>query len=364
MNGDEKLSNVISDFVFEANEISKRFGERDTVRDISVNVKKNEIVSILGGKYSGKTAFMKIIAGFDNPTSGSVLLNGKSITRTAPYKRKISSIFKDSILFPNMNVWDNISYPLKINGYSKLKTRELAKSITDICCLQGTEKKFPHELSECNKKIVLIARAAASEPNVMLIDDILESLTQSEKNNIIRAIKELKNIFGFSVIYSTSDAETAMQISNRVFIIRNGKSEQSGPPSYLYSRPKTSFAAKAIGKANVIKGKVISVGKFVTVDIGDGVIAAENKNYKLKNGMSVNLCIRPEDIKLSLKPVGNSIKGTVVEQIYSSASTSVCIKSDKTDIFHTQIGMSRLDDGDIVYAEFDPEKTILTDLPT
>lgn len=353
----------MSDFILEANEISKRFDEREAIRNISINVKEGEIVSLLGNKHSGKTSLMKIIAGFDAPTSGSILSNGKSITRTVPHKRKISAVFTDSMLFSGMCIWDNILYPPKINGYSKTKAKELANSIMDICKLQGTEKKLPHHLSNYQIKIALIARAAASEPNVIILDDPFSAFTQSEKNSAIRIIKDLKESLGFSVIYSTDDSEIAMQISNRVFILRNGKSEQSGPPSYLYSKPKTSYTANMLGKANIIKGTVVSVSDFVTVDIGGSVIAIQNNNYKIKNGMSVNLCVRPEDIKLSIKPIGNAVKCIIVEQIFSTASTSIRIKSAKIELFHTLIGMSRFDDGDIVYAEFDPSKTILTDLP-
>ncbi len=353
----------MSDFILEANELSKKFEDREALRNVTVNVRPNEIVSVLGTKNSGKTTILRILAGFEVPTSGSILSNGKSITRKPPHKRSISSVFADSILFPDMTILQNLAYPLKIRGFSSSQIRELTSNMLDITELKGTEKKFPHDLTTVQYKRALIARAAICTPDVLLLDEPFASFLSSERTSAAKMIKVLKKELGIAIVCATADPEIAMQISDRVFIIRSGRTEQAGPPSYLYSKPRTTFTANILGKANIIKGHVSSANEFIAVDTGNSSIALYNNNYKVKLNTPVTICIRPEDIRLSTRPVGNSIKGAIVEQTFSTASTTIRIKSVNTEIYHTMTGMSRFDDGDIVYAEFDPHKAILIDIP-
>lgn len=358
MNGENNLS----EYILEANEISKRADEREILRNVSLNLRRGETVSVLGSKNSGKTTLMRILAGFDAPSSGSVMSEGKSLTRTAPYKRGMCSVFSDSALFPNMTVSENLSYPLKIRGYSSEQTREILRCALDISLLKGCEKKHPSELTAVQNKRAVIARAAVCSPDVLLLDEPFIPFLSNERTAALEMVRDLKKEFELSVICATADPEVSMQLSDRVFILRSGKTEQSGPPSYLYSKPRTSFAAQLLGKANIIKGRAASTGEFITVDTGGALISVYNSNYPVREGMPVTMCIRPENLILSTRPVGNSVKGVIVEQIFSSASTTIRIKSGTVELFCTTTGMSRFDEGDTVYVEFDPRQTLLIDL--
>ncbi len=352
----------MSEFILEANEISKKTDERELLRSVTVNVRKGEIVSVLGMKSSGKTTLTRIIAGFDSPSSGSIMSDGTSLTRVPAHKRGICTVFSDSVLFPDMTVSENIAYPLKIRGYDTEQIRELVRSAVDIAALKGYEKKYPHELTSVQNKRAVIARAAVSSPDVLLLDEPFIPFLSAERVSAVNMVRELKKEFELSVICMTADHEVAMQLSDRVFILRNGKTVQSGPPSYLYSKPYTSFTAKLLGRANIIKGRAAAVSEFITVDIGSALISVYNNNYNIQENSTVTICIRPENMHISTRPVGNSVKGVIVEQIFSSASTTMRIKSGSVEIYHTMPGMSRFDEGDTVYAEFDPHKTFFIDI--
>ena len=235
--------------------INKRFGDNIVLDDINLYIRDKEFLTLLGPSGCGKTTTLRLIGGFETPTSGKILFEGKDISNVPPYERNINTVFQKYALFPNMTVYENIEYGLK----KKIKDKSLrAKKIEEVLRLVNLEhisSKYPDEMSGGQQQRVSLARAIALEPNILLLDEPLSALDAKVRENLRKEIKDIQRKLGITTIMVTHDQEEALTMADRIAVMNGGEIVQFGTPKEIYSSPKDIFVADFIGKINFITNK-------------------------------------------------------------------------------------------------------------
>jgi len=246
----------MSDSFLELKNLKKSFTPGEYVlQGINLNIEQGEFVTLLGASGCGKTTTLRIIAGLEQPDSGSVWLEGKDVTALEPNQRDVNTVFQNYALFPHMNVEDNIGYGLKIRKVPKPQIKEKVKEMLELVQLEGYGKRKPAELSGGQKQRVAIARALANNPRVLLLDEPLGALDLQLRRAMQLELKRLQKKLGITFIYITHDQEEAINMSDRIVVMNQGHFEQIGTPDEIYNHPKTSYVATFVGNANVLKGR-------------------------------------------------------------------------------------------------------------
>ena len=291
--------------------ISKQFGENQVVKDFNLEVKKGEFVSFLGPSGCGKTTTLRMIAGFEIPTSGQVILDDADITNKAPNQRNVGMVFQAYALFPNMTVADNIGFGLKIRKESPeaIKTR-----IAEMLALIHLEQKgdsYPWQLSGGQQQRVALARALAIHPQVLLLDEPLSALDAKIRVSLRAEIRAIQRKLGITTVYVTHDQEEALSISDRVVVMYDGKEEQVGTPFEIYNFPATTFVASFVGTLNTTEAEVVDP-KACTLRLeGIQLQGAEGLEDK-RAGEKVRIAIRPERLNFaSVEKKANLIDCTI-----------------------------------------------------
>ena len=277
---------------------SRLGSEKDVhaVDDISMEIQPGEFVTLLGPSGCGKTTTLRMIAGFEKPTSGEILLGGESIKNLSPDKRDTAMVFQTYALFPNLNVYDNISYGLKIKKLSAQAIREKVTAILQLTGLTGLETRHTNELSGGQQQRVALARALVMEPGVLLFDEPLSNLDAKLRIQMRTEIRKIQRAVGITAIYVTHDQAEAMSMSDRIVILKDGKIAQMGTPKEVYYHPNSEFAANFIGTANILKGTVQSVetdGRLQVELLGRELTGIRSE-LAHSPGDSCTLVIRPE----------------------------------------------------------------------
>jgi putrescine transport system ATP-binding protein len=306
-------------------DVVKDFGSGTlAVSHVSLDIQKGEIFALLGSSGCGKTTLLRMLAGFETPTSGSIVLDGNDLAGLPPYLRPINMMFQSYALFPHLTVWDNIAFGLKREGMPKGQIAERVEAMMKLVQLQKYGKRKPHQLSGGQQQRVALARSLAKRPQLMLLDEPLGALdkklreeTQIELVNIISEV-------GVTCVMVTHDQEEAMTMASRIAVMSEGKILQVGPPGDIYETPATRFVADFIGNVNLMEGTVVvDQPDYVEIDCGycrHGVGHGITGNV----GMAVTVALRPEKIRLvTAKPEGevNQVKGTVRDRSYFGSFT-------------------------------------------
>lgn len=385
----------------ELKEIKKSFTEGEAVLDnISLEISKGEFITLLGSSGCGKTTTLRIIAGLEQPDAGSVWLDGREVTGLEPNQRDVNTVFQNYALFPHMNVAENIGYGLKLKKVPKSEIRKKVSQMLELVQLKGYEKRKPSELSGGQKQRVAIARALVNNPKVLLLDEPLGALDLQLRRAMQIELKHLQKKLGITFIYITHDQEEAINMSDRIAVMRDGRIEQIGTPDEIYNHPKTSYVATFVGNANILHGVAESVqGENVIVKIGnDRVIVkletsqqdTEEKQH-LAAGEEVTLAVRSENILLQEAAVigdtgtdnrdtvdisvaggisdihdANSISGlqaTVTEKNFAGGQLRVTLKlSDGTQLIASRYGIdASVAEGQTVRCSFLPTDAVLVD---
>ena len=299
------------DILLELKNIKKSFtpGE-DVLDDICLTVARGEFVTLLGSSGCGKTTTLRIIAGLEQTDSGSVWINGQDVTKLPPDKRDVNTVFQNYALFPHMNVAENIGYGLKLRKVPRGEIKKKVAQMLELVQLEGYEKRKPSELSGGQKQRVAIARALVNNPKVLLLDEPLGALDLQLRRAMQIELKHLQKKLGITFIYITHDQEEAINMSDRIAVMRDGRIEQIGTPDEIYNHPKTSYVATFVGNANILHGVAENIqGENAIVKIGnDRVIVkletsqqdtgdTRAKQY-LAAGEKVTLAVRSENILL------------------------------------------------------------------
>ncbi|SEW39616.1 spermidine/putrescine transport system ATP-binding protein [[Clostridium] fimetarium] len=306
--------------VVEIKDVNKSYGNNHIVKDLNLTVYEGEFLTLLGSSGCGKTTTLRMIAGFEEQTSGSILVQGEDIASKAPFERDVNTVFQSYALFPHMNVYDNVAYGLKIKKIKKSEIKKRVMDMLDLVQLGGFEKRFPSNLSGGQKQRVAIARALINKPKVLLLDEPLGALDLKLRKQMQLELKRLQKKLNITFIYVTHDQEEALSMSDRVAIMHQGVLEQVDIPYNIYENPKTKFVATFIGETNLFEGYVKEINKDeVSVVIESGIIKGKGSDFSLNEIIAVS--VRPERMKYSLEPVeGFTIEAKVKEQVYVGAT--------------------------------------------
>lgn len=261
----------MAEISLELKEIKKSFTEGEAVLDnISLVISKGEFITLLGSSGCGKTTTLRIIAGLEQPDAGSVWLDGREVTGLEPNQRDVNTVFQNYALFPHMNVAENIGYGLKLKKVPKNEIKKKVSQMLELVQLEGYEKRKPSELSGGQKQRVAIARALVNNPKVLLLDEPLGALDLQLRRAMQIELKHLQKKLGITFIYITHDQEEAINMSDRIAVMKDGRVEQIGTPDEIYNHPKTSYVATFVGNANILHGVVERVqGYNAVVKIGN-----------------------------------------------------------------------------------------------
>lgn len=311
--------------------VTKRFGDNTVVQDVSLQVKEGEFLTLLGPSGCGKTTTLRMIAGFEQPTAGTIILDGKRVDNVPANKRNVNTVFQSYALFPHMNIYDNIAFGLKMKRANKNIIKEKVTKMLELVQLQGFENRTPGQLSGGQKQRIAIARALINNPKVILLDEPLGALDLKLRKQMQVELKHLQKQLKITFIYVTHDQEEALTMSDRIAVMNKGIVEQIGIPVEIYERPQTKFVADFIGETNLFEGEISKVdGKSAYLDLG--VREIEVKNDGLQIGEKVYLTIRPERIHILAdgNQTGDSIKlkGRFKERIYVGSVSKMVVLLD------------------------------------
>ena len=316
-----------SDFIrFES--VQKSYdGETYVVKGLDLILPHGEFLTLLGPSGSGKTTTLMMLAGFEQPTSGAIFMDGSRIDRVPSHKRNIGVVFQNYALFPHMSVADNVAYPLRMRRVARSEIATRVRAALDMVRMLGFEERRPSQLSGGQQQRVALARALVFEPKLVLMDEPLGALDKQLREHMQLEIKRLHGRLGVNVVYVTHDQGEALTMSDRVGVFNNGKIQQIAPPHELYEAPANAFVAQFIGENNAVAGRVVEiVGGHCALETADGTVIQAVVTDGIAIGDQVSLSLRPEKIKL-LPADGtccNEIKARVSEVIYYGDHARVC----------------------------------------
>lgn len=308
--------------------VSKNFDKVKVVKNINLNIKDGEFLTILGPSGCGKTTILKMIAGFFNPTEGHIYIDGEDIAKLEPHQIPVNTIFQNHALFPHLNVRKNIEFGLKMKKVPKNKRTIEVNKMLKLVKLDKLDNRLPIQLSGGQKQRVAIARALVNHPKVLLLDEPLSSLDLKLKKEMMLELKKIKQNLGITFIYVTHDQEEALTMSDRIVIINKGKIEQIDTPVNIYNYPKTKFVADFIGESNLLKGIITKIdNNIATIKIGNIEVLALNQINKVND--NVYLLIRPEQLKITkTKPNNQFLKGTITDHLYQGDIIKIFVNVD------------------------------------
>ena len=309
----------------------KSYGDFRAVDDVSLDIGPGEFVALLGPSGSGKTTLLMMIAGFDQPSSGAVRIDGDDVSYMPPHRRNIGMVFQKYALFPHMSILDNVAFPLRMRGVATAQRRRQATDALAMVSLQGMETRLPTQLSGGQQQRVALARAIVYRPPVLLMDEPLGALDKKLRERMQLEIKRLQESLGATVIYVTHDQEEALTMADRIAVMNHGKLEQVGSPAELYECPANPFVANFIGETNLMDGALLDAsGDEWTLRLADGSVvrgtpsAAARRSAEV--GAQVRLAVRPERIGLAPAAEGGRT-GTVTDVIYAGPTLIYLVRT-------------------------------------
>jgi putative spermidine/putrescine transport system ATP-binding protein len=329
---------------------TKYYKKFKAVDDVNLTVNKGEFLTILGPSGSGKTSLLKLIAGFEELSDGTIQLNNLDITKKKPYEREIGMLFQNYALFPHMTVSDNIAYPLRLRKFPKEEIIERVQNILKLVHLEEYGSRYPEQLSGGQQQRVALARAIVFNPPLLLLDEPLGALDKNLRKQMQLEIMQIQEKVGITTISVTHDQEEALIMSDRICVMNNGRIEQVDSPKKLYKQPKNRFVAEFIGEINLIKGEIINVTDEITkVKIKDN-LTVEIKTDVTQTGIigkSMLIAIRPENIQIAQEPseFHNTLRAKVLDTIYVGDSVIIQTKAVTGDNITVKVPAHMSDSG-------------------
>jgi spermidine/putrescine transport system ATP-binding protein len=352
----------------ELRSVTKRFGSFTAVVDVDLQIRAGEFITLLGPSGCGKTTLLRMISGFETPTSGAVLLAGKDVSHEPPYRRDVNQVFQSYALFPHMSVRENIEFGLKMKKVAKGEIDGRVRAAIAMVSLAGFEERKPHQLSGGQRQRVALARAIVCRPKVLLLDEPLSALDAKLRHAMQVELKELQKKLGITFIFVTHDQEEALTMSDRIAVIHKGRIEQLGDATAIYHRPKTTFVANFIGQANILEAEVVSRdGGRARVRLEGGleltVSAAELPTAAAK----VLVSVRPEKIWIRKRPDEaheNCFEATVESELFKGAIDQLRLKLDSgvtltAVVANESSAQEAVHEGDRVYAHLHPDDVVI-----
>jgi spermidine/putrescine transport system ATP-binding protein len=353
------------DIILQLDRIEKSFEKTQVLKSIDLSVRRGEFITLLGSSGCGKTTTLRIIAGLETPDSGRVLLEGRDVTREEPNRRSVNTVFQNYALFPHMTVEGNIGYSLRLKHADKAAVKKTVDEALELVQLTGFNRRLPHELSGGQRQRVAIARAVVNQPKVLLLDEPLGALDLQLRHQMQVELKRLQTRLGITFVYITHDQEEALNMSDRIAVMREGVFEQIGTPAEVYDRPKTSYVASFVGSANIISGTVSAAdAELVTVRNANGFGTAARLKAELSQGQDVTVAVRREYIDLApAAQSGAGFAAVVREKRFAGGVLQIIATlADGSEIVASRHGIdSELKAGDSVSVTWKPENAVLVD---
>lgn len=319
----------MSENIIELKNISKQYEDNTVLDNLSLNIRKNEFVTLLGPSGCGKTTTLKIIAGFETADSGSIMFKNEDISDIPPYKRQLNTVFQKYALFPHMNVYENIAFGLKIKKLSKDEIDKKVKEMLRMVSLSGFEKRSIESLSGGQQQRVAIARALVNEPEVLLLDEPLGALDLKLRKEMQLELKKIQQELGITFIFVTHDQEEALTMSDTIVVMNKGLIQQKGTPEDIYNEPANAFVADFIGESNILDGVMAEDFKVI---FADREFECVDKGFETNE--EIDVVIRPEDFKI-VKAEEGMLKGTVKSVIFKGVHYEIVVEeNNRTWILH------------------------------
>lgn len=337
----------MSQNIIEIQGVSKVYGDNTVLDNLSLNIRKNEFLTLLGPSGCGKTTTLKIIAGFETADSGKVVFDGNDISNVPPYKRQLNTVFQKYALFPHMNIYENIAFGLKIKKVPKKEIDKKVREMLKMVALEGFEKRSVDSLSGGQQQRVAIARALVNEPQVLLLDEPLGALDLKLRKEMQLELKKIQKRLGITFIFVTHDQEEALTMSDTIIVMNKGVIQQMGTPQDIYNEPANAFVADFIGESNIINGVMI---KDLLVEFCNKKFECVDKGFE--DNEPVDIVIRPEDIKMVAAENG-MLKGQVTSVVFKGVHYEMTVVTDDFEfILHNT---KSADVGSIIGLDIHPE---------
>ena len=323
--------------------LTKRYGDVCAVDDVDLEIAHGEFFSLLGPSGCGKTTTLRMIGGFESPTSGTVMVAGRDVTQDPPERRPVNMVFQSYALFPHLNVFDNVAFGLRRHHAPRSEVHERVGSALALVRMEGFDRRRPDQLSGGQQQRIALARALVNRPTVLLLDEPLGALDLKLRKQLQVELKRIQQEVGITFVYVTHDQEEALTLSDRIAVMRAGRIEQLGTPEALYDSPATRFVADFIGTTNLLAGTVDGVADGVAtiaLDGGERCLAAAGT---LPSGAAVEVSVRPEVVAVALRglegagatdllpsdpgPAGGALDGTVEQVAYLGTSVSYMVRT-------------------------------------
>lgn len=305
--------------------VNKSFGNNLVLDNMNLYIRDKEFLTLLGPSGCGKTTTLRLIGGFETATSGKILFEGKDISNIPAYERNINTVFQKYALFPNMNVYENIAFGLKIKKIEKSIINEKVKEMLRLVNLKGFEKRSIQSLSGGQQQRIAIARALVNEPKVLLLDEPLGALDLKLRKDMQVELKNIQKRVGITFVYVTHDQEEALTMSDTIVVMNEGKIQQIGTPLYIYNEPKNAFIASFIGESNILDGVMNE----------DFVVSFSNRKFKCVDkgflpNESIDVVIRPEDLEL-VDEKDAQLTGIVKSEVFKGVHYELLVRVDDFD---------------------------------
>jgi spermidine/putrescine transport system ATP-binding protein len=320
-------------------DLTKLYGDVRAVDGVDLDIVQGEFFSLLGPSGCGKTTTLRMIGGFEAPTTGTITLRGRDVTHDPPERRPVNMVFQSYALFPHLNVGDNVAFGLRRHKVPRDEVRRRVAEVLELVRLTGYDKRRPNQLSGGQQQRIALARALVNRPHVLLLDEPLGALDLKLRKQLQLELKRIQQEVGITFVYVTHDQEEALTLSDRIAVMRGGRVEQLGTPEELYDRPATRFVADFIGTTNLLDGTVDSVdGDVALVRLASGETCPVDAGL-LARGVAVELSIRPEAVELVSvedgrdRPAGPGaagpeLAGRVVQTAYMGTSVTYVVRTD------------------------------------
>ncbi len=305
----------------ELRKVFKVFNGETAVRGVDLNIKPGEFFSILGPSGCGKTTTLRLIAGFESPSAGEVLIQGQLMNQVPPYRRPVNTVFQSYALFSHLNVWDNIAFGLRIKRHGKAEVEEQVQEALSLVKMEKLAHRYPNQISGGQQQRVALARALVNRPAVLLLDEPLGALDLKLRKQMQMELSNLHRNLGLTFVMVTHDQDEAMSLSDRIAVMQDGRIEQIGTPHEIYEYPQTAFVADFIGDTNLFRGQIETTDASSAIILTQtGLkIQAEPAHLELRPGLGIVVSIRPEKMSLSSYPMGgtlNCLEGRLTNAMY------------------------------------------------
>ncbi|MBX6752866.1 MAG: ABC transporter ATP-binding protein [Thermorudis peleae] len=338
-------------------DVTKVFDQHvKAVDHVSLQIYQGEFFSLLGPSGCGKTTTLRMIAGFELPTSGDILIEGRVVGNTPPFKRNVNTVFQNYALFPHMTVEENVAFGLRMKGVPRDEIRQRVREALHLVRLNGFENRYPRQLSGGQQQRVALARALVNRPRVLLLDEPLGALDLKLRKDMQLELKRLQETVGITFLYVTHDQEEALTMSDRIAVMNAGRVLQVGTPLEIYERPANRFVADFIGESNFLEGQVTRIERdTATVVISDRFPVLAQTHHGIQPGQRVTVAIRPEKIRLCI-PTSDSqneagaLTGTVQDIVYIGTDTHYLVRIDDHTAIRVRVqnAQNRLDSPDSI----------------